>query len=70
MQPTKRLLRLKDVQNKVGLRRDSIYRGIAAGWFPRGIKISARATGWLESEVDDFIESRIAAARKMPVDAA
>jgi prophage regulatory protein len=66
----KRILRLREVQSKVGLKRDSIYRGCAAGWFPRPIKISARATGWIESEIDAFIEARIAAARNAPADAA
>jgi len=53
-----RILRLPDTEQKVGLKRDSIYRGAREGWFPKPIKISARATGWLEHELDAFIASR------------
>jgi predicted DNA-binding transcriptional regulator AlpA len=34
-----------------------------AGRFPQSIKISARSVGWLESEIDDFIQARINASR-------
>jgi prophage regulatory protein len=63
MSSTIRLLRLKATKDKTGLGRDSIYRGGRDGWFPKPIKISERATGWLESEVDAWIESRVAASR-------
>ncbi len=55
-----RILRLPKVVDKVGLGRDSIYRGGREGWFPKPIKLSERASGWLESEVDEFIEKRTA----------
>jgi prophage regulatory protein len=62
MQTTKRFLRLKETEKKVGLKRDSIYRGAKEGWFPRPVKITERCTGWLESELyrpaDDLTLSR------------
>jgi prophage regulatory protein len=58
-----RVLRLPATMQKVGLGRDAIYRGAREGWFPKPLKISDRASGWLESELDRFIEQR-AAARK------
>lgn len=60
-----RLLRLAAVQERTGLGRDSVYRLAKAGKFPRPVKISERASGWLESEVDAFIEQR--AAERGPV---
>jgi prophage regulatory protein len=60
-----RVLRLPATMQKVGLGRDAIYRGAREGWFPKPLKISDRASGWLESELDQFIASR-AAARKQP----
>lgn len=55
-----RILRLPAVETKTGLRRDTIYRLGREGTFPRPVKINERATGWIESEVDAFIERRIA----------
>jgi prophage regulatory protein len=56
-----RILRLPEVMRRTGLRRDSIYRLGHDGAFPRPVKISERATGWIEAEVDAFVEQRIAA---------
>jgi prophage regulatory protein len=55
-----RILRLPQVLDKTGLRRDSIYRGAREGWFPRPIKLNSRASGWIEREVDEFIAKRAA----------
>lgn len=55
-----RVLRLKAVEAKVGLRRDSIYRLAKVGKFPKPVKISERATGWLEHELDEYIARRAA----------
>jgi prophage regulatory protein len=54
-----RILRLPDVIGKTGLQRDSIYRLGHEGSFPKPVKISDRATGWIESEVDAFIAERM-----------
>jgi prophage regulatory protein len=53
-----RLLRLPDVVAKVGMQRDSIYRGVREGWFPAPVKLSQRASAWIESEIDAMIEKR------------
>lgn len=55
-----RLLRLPAVSERTGLQRDSVYRLIREGRFPRPVKISDRASGWIESEIEGFIEQRIA----------
>jgi prophage regulatory protein len=52
-----RVLRLWEVQTKTGLGRDSIYRGGREGWFPKPIKISERASGWIEAELDAYLAS-------------
>jgi prophage regulatory protein len=53
------ILRLHEVSRAVGLGRTSIYRRIAAGTFPRPVQLgpSARAVGWRESDVIEWIES-------------
>ena len=56
----KRILRLSGVKAKSGLGHDSIYRGAREGWFPKPLKLSTRASGWLESEIDQWIDERAA----------
>lgn len=62
-----RVLRLPAVQERTGLGRDSIYRGAREGWFPRPVKISERASGWLEHEIDAFLAERVTASRGIHV---
>jgi prophage regulatory protein len=59
---TERLLRLKEVETRVGLRRSAIYAAIQRGTFPPGVKISARASAWASSAIDAWIADRIRAA--------
>jgi prophage regulatory protein len=46
---------------RTGMTRDSIYRLGRMGQFPRPIKLSERSSGWLEHEVDAFIDRRASA---------
>lgn len=56
-----RVLRLPEVVERTGLPRDSVYRLAAQGKFPKPLKLSERSSGWLESEVESFIQNRVAA---------
>jgi prophage regulatory protein len=62
---SRRILRLPQTIEKSGLGRDSIYRGAREGWFPRPVKLSERASGWFEDEIDAFLEKQ-AAERDQP----
>jgi prophage regulatory protein len=55
-----KVLRLPAVTAKTGRRKQAIYEDMAAGTFPRPIKLSAKAVGWLEHEIDAWIKERIA----------
>ncbi|MCE8050270.1 AlpA family transcriptional regulator [Halomonas daqingensis] len=59
---TKRLLKRPEVREKTSLSDSELYRQIAVGSFPRPIRLTpnGRAVAWLESEVDAWIESRLA----------
>lgn len=57
------ILRRNRVEARIGLGRSFIYEGIAAGTFPRPISIGSRAVGWIESEIDDWIEYQIQLSR-------
>lgn len=60
------LERLPQVRARCGLSRSEIYRRIAAGDFPKPIKLGERASAWAEHEVTAWIASRIAARDARP----
>lgn len=63
MDASKTLIRLPSVIRMTGLARSTIYREIAAGRFPECVKVGARASAWLESEVQDWIQQRVHTSR-------
>ena len=52
-------LRLTDVKARTGLSRSTIYLNISQGNFPQHIRLGSRCVGWLESEIDDWMQTRI-----------
>ncbi len=66
-----RILRLSEVREVTGLGRASIYDAARRGEFPRQVLLGKRASGWVESEVQDWLKRRVAerdrrAARRRP----
>lgn len=57
---TKRFLRRADVERATGFSGATLYRLAALGRFPKPMKIGARASAWLESEVQAWVDARIA----------
>jgi prophage regulatory protein len=53
------LLPRREVERRVGLGRSTIYKRIAAGTFPKPVKLGASSC-WVESEVEAWIQERIA----------
>ena len=53
-----RLLRVEEVEERTGMSRVTIWRKEKNGEFPERRKITDHMVGWLESEVDEWIESR------------
>lgn len=52
-----RLLRLDAVKEITGLSRSTIY---ADATFPRPVKIGERAVAWIDDEIKDWVDARIA----------
>ena len=55
---TEKILRRPEVEKQVGLARSALYAAIAKGLFPKPVKLSERAVGWLESEIQQWIKER------------
>ena len=53
------VLRLRQVQTKLGLARSTIYLKIKEESFPKPISLGSRAIGWIESEIDAWLASRM-----------
>jgi prophage regulatory protein len=61
-----RILRLSEVQARVGLKHTALYDKINSGLFPRPLALGTNAIGFLESEVNAWIEARIAERDSLP----
>lgn len=60
MTDSDRFLRLEQVSALTGLPCSTIRRKVVERVFPRPIKISPRLNGWIESEVREWMQARIA----------
>ena len=60
---TYNILRLPQVKTQTGLSRSSIYQRIAEDSFPKQFSLGGRAVGWLSSDVDNWINQRLAESR-------
>jgi prophage regulatory protein len=63
MEHSTRLLRRRQVETLTGLKRSTIYEGMARGHFPKPIRLGPRTVAWLASEIDGWIAARIAESR-------
>jgi prophage regulatory protein len=61
---THTILRLPQVISEVGLSRSAIYQRITEDSFPKQINLGGRAVGWLASDIQAWIKSRLAATRR------
>ena len=57
---TKKFIRLPTVIERTGYRRTAIYEKIAAGTFPAPVKLGPRAIAWIEEEIKEWMDERIA----------
>lgn len=55
-----RLLRIPNVQDRTGLSRSSICRLMASDDFPKSVSLGEQGRAWLESEVEHWINARVA----------
>ncbi len=58
-----KIIRLPEVQELTGLKRTTIYEKMKAGEFPIQIALTSRSVGWLQNEVEAWIQSKISRTR-------
>jgi len=56
----KRFLRIATVMERTGLAQATIYEMMHKGTFPKNFRLTPRACGWLETDVDAWIDERVA----------
>lgn len=62
---TIQILRLQQVMELTALSRSSIYAEIKAGRFPAQIRLTAKTVGWLLSEIQAYLETKVAQSRNL-----
>ncbi len=60
----KAILRVEEVLRRTGLKRTMLYELIKKERFPNQVSLGARAVGWYEDEVEDWIRNRHTAERE------
>ena len=58
------ILRLPAVKARTGLSRSTIYLRVSEGTFHKSVSLGSRAVGWIESEIQQWLEQRIEASRE------
>jgi prophage regulatory protein len=55
------LLRKPEVRRRTGFSNAALYAAIRKGEFPKQVRVSKRATAWVEQEIDEWISTRMRA---------
>ena len=60
-----KILRLPDVKARTGLSRSTIYLRVSQDKFPKPILLGGRAVGWLDTDIESWLEQQIRIARDL-----
>jgi len=58
------ILRLPAVKSRTGLSRSTIYLRVKDGCFPAPISLGARAVGWIDTEIQQWLDEKIESSRR------
>ena len=53
------MMRLAHVKSRTGLSRSTIYSFMRSGTFPARVPLGARAVGWVDVEIEAWVNGRI-----------
>jgi len=54
-----KILKVKQVAEEINVSVPQVYKLVSLGRFPRPIKLGERGSGWLTTEIDAWLQSRI-----------
>ena len=54
-----KVLKVKEVAIEISISVPQVYRLVKLGKFPGPIKLSERGSGWLTTEIDEWLQSRV-----------
>jgi prophage regulatory protein len=60
---THRIMRLPAVKADTGLSRSTIYLRVSEGTFPKPVSLGGRAVGWMEAEIQEWLQRQIEVTR-------
>ncbi len=55
---TTRVLRMREVMQRIGLSRSTIYKLMENDDFPKPMKLGSQAIGWRDGDIENWIASR------------
>lgn len=61
------IMRRREVERRTGLSRSTIYERIRAGGFPAPVSLGGKAVGWIEHEVNRWLNEQVASSRGMAI---
>ena len=59
------ILRRREVEARTGLSRSTIYLRCAQKTFPAPIRLGGRAVGWVESEIEAWLQEQVDSSRRV-----
>ena len=57
------ILKVKEVSKEVNISVPQIYRLAKLGEFPKPLKLGKRSSGWLQSEIEQWIQEKVDARK-------
>ena len=54
-----KVLKVKEVASEISVSVPQVYKLVSLGRFPKPIKLGERGSGWLTSEIDAWLQSRV-----------
>ncbi|MBT4109814.1 MAG: AlpA family phage regulatory protein [Pelagibacterales bacterium] len=54
-----KVLKVKEVAEEINVSVPQVYKLVSIGRFPKPIKLGERGSGWLITEIDAWLQSRV-----------